>query len=498
MQHFLGAGATAAAPPQGPLAAVGNMQRAIREADRRLNAADHAIAQLDAKLDRTADGLNGDGGTLRAQVAELQQLVVQRFEAYDQKLADHTNAVALQLERASSQRAAQQAALDQQQRQLEELSSAVRRQEGLIGEHIRGSAAQTLAVNAKLAELSKGFAAQAAVAEAGRAYMVSMAEKLGAQINERAAAAEQRGEAAASGLQASIGEVQQRQQTLAERAAELRAAIDAAEGGQRAALDEALAEVDSRNGAALSELEAFRSKLGAEMAACRDEGHATATRASDAAAECREEVRRAASASATALEQRCGPLADTAGMLARQMGTVGPTVGRLSATVDDLLSRAEASESAADARGRQAAESGRLLNTLSAEVRDARERLRAVASQLSVMSAEERTLVSAVSMLESKMRHVGAQSDEQGKYLKMISEELFGRGAAPHKYRQAAIVPAFTDAVAGGAPAAGAPSREAPRELPARVAARDRSPPAQRHAPPPLAMEASAHAELSL
>jgi chromosome segregation ATPase len=206
-------------PMQGPLQAFGNMQRALRDADKRLDALGQSQLQVatavDGKLNKALRRMQEDNERLRKDthdlLAELEQLTLQMYEEHTAELAASREAQSAQRSGLEALRDTQQATLEAQQAQIDALGAVVRKQQGMIDELASASAAQMAAVQGELSELGRGFSAQAAALDASRAHAAALEEKLAAQIEKRVNASELLG---AASLEALDGRVEQQARTL--------------------------------------------------------------------------------------------------------------------------------------------------------------------------------------------------------------------------------------------------------------------------------------------
>ena len=153
---------------QGPLQAFGNMQRALRDADKRIDALGQSQLQVatavDGKVNKAVRRVHEDNKRLRKEthdlLAELEQLTLQMYEEHEAALASSREAQAAQRSSFEALRDTHQATLEAQQAQIDALGAVVRKQQGMIDELTSASAMQMAAVQAELAELGRGFSAQ--------------------------------------------------------------------------------------------------------------------------------------------------------------------------------------------------------------------------------------------------------------------------------------------------------------------------------------------------
>jgi hypothetical protein len=198
------------AGPGGPLAAFGHMQRALREADFRTASLEQSMTAAETTHERAVESLAAENRTLRQQLSDLQELSLQMFEEHEEKLKQQRDLAAAQQEQAAAQLAAHEAALNRSAKQLETLTTVLQRQEGLLDEHIRSSAAQSIATKAQQQALGTQ---QTSAAEATHAHSTAVAERLGSRLEAHVAAHE----AASKGWQARFDDSQALLHGLVER-----------------------------------------------------------------------------------------------------------------------------------------------------------------------------------------------------------------------------------------------------------------------------------------
>ena len=108
---------------QGPLQAFGNMQRALRDADKRLDALGQSQLQVatavDGKLNKTVRRMQEDNAALRKEthdlLAELEQLTLQMYEEHEAALTACREAQAAQRSGLEGLGETQRATFDAQQ-----------------------------------------------------------------------------------------------------------------------------------------------------------------------------------------------------------------------------------------------------------------------------------------------------------------------------------------------------------------------------------------------
>ena len=150
----------APAGPAGPLQAFGHMQRALRDADRRLADLGHSQGALtttvDGKLDTMARRIQRDGAKLRSEthglLADLEELTLQMYEEHEAALTACREAQAAQRSGLEGLGETQRATFDAQQAQIDALGAVVRKQQGMIDELTSASAVQMASAQAALAE----------------------------------------------------------------------------------------------------------------------------------------------------------------------------------------------------------------------------------------------------------------------------------------------------------------------------------------------------------
>ena len=132
----------APAGPAGPLQAFGHMQRALRDADRRLADLGHSQGALtttvDGKLDTMARRIQRDGAKLRSEthglLADLEELTLQMYEEHEAALRTvKSEADALRCEN-EAQLAQQHAQIQAQQSQIDVLTAQLQQQTALLSE----------------------------------------------------------------------------------------------------------------------------------------------------------------------------------------------------------------------------------------------------------------------------------------------------------------------------------------------------------------------------
>ena len=178
---------------QGPLQAFGNMQRALRDADKRLDALGQSQLQVatavDGKLNKTVRRMQEENAALRKEthdlLAELEQLTLQMYEEHEAALTACREAQAAQRSGLEGLGETQRATFDAQQAQIDALGAVVRKQQGMIDELTSASAVQMASAQAEVAELSRAFSAQAAAVEASRAHAAALEASFSAELEKR-------------------------------------------------------------------------------------------------------------------------------------------------------------------------------------------------------------------------------------------------------------------------------------------------------------------------
>ena len=167
----------------GPLNALSQMHRAIRETGERVTEIDKSMESADAKLQNTVHTLNTENAVLRTRCSDLEEITIQAFREHDQKLRHHHDLAAAQYERAEAQIAVQSGALQRCASQMEAANATIARQQALLDELIRSSAAQSHAVDA---QLKVHGSQQAADASSLREHVSSVVDKLAARFEAHA------------------------------------------------------------------------------------------------------------------------------------------------------------------------------------------------------------------------------------------------------------------------------------------------------------------------
>ena len=183
---------------QGPLQAFGNMQRALRDADKRLDALGQSQLQVatavDGKLNKTLRRVQDDNERLRKEthdlIAELEQLTLQMYEEHGAGLTASREAQAAQRSGLEGLGETQRATFDAQQAQIDALGAVVRKQQGMIDELSTASAVQMAAAQAEIAELGRSFGAQAGALDASRAHSAALEGAFSAQLEKRVTTSE--------------------------------------------------------------------------------------------------------------------------------------------------------------------------------------------------------------------------------------------------------------------------------------------------------------------
>ena len=177
---------------QGPLATISNIHLALRDNEVRIKSLsediDSKMRQVDERLESATRRVHNDGREqvdhFKRRLDELEELVIHVHEEHEAQLTEErakAEALKAQLE---SEQAAHRAALLAQQGQIDTLATAMRRQQEMLEQHIKGSDAQMKAVQEEASELHKAFKAQAAAVQATKRFIGSVDEKLAAQVSE--------------------------------------------------------------------------------------------------------------------------------------------------------------------------------------------------------------------------------------------------------------------------------------------------------------------------
>ena len=144
--------------PQGPLAAFGSIQRALRETEKRITGVSAEVASLseavEGKLQQLSKKVQQHERKLREEtqesVADLEELVMQMYDEHGKTLAEHREGVAALKAQLEAEQAASRAAQQQQQKQLDVLAQALRRQQDMINEYIGANGSQASALEARV------------------------------------------------------------------------------------------------------------------------------------------------------------------------------------------------------------------------------------------------------------------------------------------------------------------------------------------------------------
>ena len=133
---------------------------------------------VDGKLNKTVRRMQDDNAALRKEthdlLAELEQLTLQMYEEHEAALTASREAQAAQRSGLEGLGETQRATFDAQQAQIDALGAVVRKQQGMIDELTSASATQMASAQAELAELGRGFSAQAAAVDASRAHTAAL------------------------------------------------------------------------------------------------------------------------------------------------------------------------------------------------------------------------------------------------------------------------------------------------------------------------------------
>ena len=103
----------------------------------------------------------------------------------------------------------------------------------------------------------------------------------------------------------------------------------------------------------------------------------------------------------------------------------------------------------------QLAETQAALQKLAKELLETRAQSAAQQQQVQSLLANERASGSALTALETRLKHVGGMAEEHGRYLSQIGEALFAKNAVAHRFRTAAVVPSFAPPPPGSGAALG-------------------------------------------
>ena len=133
--------------------------------------------------------MQDDNAALRKEthdlLAELEQLTLQMYEEHEAALTASREAQAAQRSGLEGLGETQRATFDAQQAQIDALGAVVRKQQGMIDELTSASAMQMASAQAELAELARGFSAQAAAVDASRAHTAALEATFSAELEKR-------------------------------------------------------------------------------------------------------------------------------------------------------------------------------------------------------------------------------------------------------------------------------------------------------------------------
>ena len=443
----------APAGPAGPLQAFGHMQRALRDADRRLADLGHSQGALtttvDGKLDTMARRIQRDGAKLRSEthglLADLEELTLQMYEEHEAALRTvKSEADALRCEN-EAQLAQQHAQIQAQQSQIDVLTAQLQQQTALLSEFRTQSGAVMAAMTDELKELRRGFGTQAEALTATKAYVSAAEEKLAAQIEKRVRASELMAAGTAEALTARVDDQQRLFSQTLETQRTQQASYDALLAWKTKTDEKAAAAADERAALAAEARGAKEAAAEAE-ASMRRELNEVAAPWPTLLGEMRDELAKmeGKKADAAELSERADGLGDRVGALERQVcEQLGPEVATVGATVAQIRASEEEEGDRRRKAAQQLADLGRAAQQLAAELNEARSLARGNQQQLAALAAKESDLTALVGTMEAKLRHVAGLADEQGRYLSQVSEKLFADKAVKQRYRTGAIVPSF-------------------------------------------------------
>ena len=322
------------------------MQRALRDADRRLADLGHSQGALtttvDGKLDTMARRIQRDGAKLRSEthglLADLEELTLQMYEEHEAALRTvKSEADALRCEN-EAQLAQQHAQIQAQQSQIDVLTAQLQQQTALLSEFRTQSGAVMAAMTDELKELRRGFGTQAEALTATKAYVSAAEEKLAAQIEKRVRTSELMAAGTAEALTARVDDQQRLFSQTLETQRTQQASYDALLAWKTKTDEKAAAAADERAALAAEARGAKEAAAEAE-ASMRRELNEVAAPWPTLLGEMRDELAKmeGKKADAAELSERADGLGDRVGALERQVcEQLGPEVATVGATVAQI------------------------------------------------------------------------------------------------------------------------------------------------------------------
>ena len=433
------------APGAAPLQAFGQLHKALRENEKKITS---SSAEFSQRLESTARQLQKDGRRLRAetsgQLADLEELVLQMYEEHEAGLQEARESTALLRRECEAEQAAHRAALVAQQGQIDALAAALRRQTELLDEHVSSSALQMGAVQAEAAELHSAFKAQGAAVQATKAFISSVDEKLSAQIDDRAQAADTALNAATNAWQSGHNE----HAKVLERILSWEPQLKANEESLRTwwgSVDESIQLLEKRAATTLRDAESSRVNARAELNERIDEVTAGMRELEGRWPEWIAELRRemelahAAKANASETEEQYARLEERLEVVTKQQGGGAAEVQLLHNRLQSI-ERIENETQAREAkRSKELAEVVVALQHVHTELQEAKQARNSHKQAINTLAAEEASHIEIVTHLEDKLRQVTAMAEEQARFLTTLCDVLHDAKIPIPKFRSSAL-----------------------------------------------------------
>ena len=348
----------------------------------------------------------------------MEELVLQIYEEHSAEIATANANHAALASQLQAEQEAHRSALVAHQGQIDALAMALRKQTEVLEAHMASANAQQAAIRAEAAELATAFKAQGAAVQATKDFITTTDEKLSAQIEERARAADGALASAAAGWQSAHTDHRGALERVLAWEPQLRA-NDESMRLWRSSVDEQLLVLDQRASSSVRDAEAARvsvhTELSEQISKCEAAVGELENRWPEWIGELRSEmqVSSAGKASASETTDRCVTIEDKLEQLSRHTAASHSELQALSARCNRLEASEGESQPREARRAKELADLVVAVNKVNTELQEARQSSRVHKQQIGSLLSEEEGAQQAISHLEVKLRQVNAMTDEQ-------------------------------------------------------------------------------------